>query len=129
MAGGRITRDFRDELEIQVSEIFPLASAPGLFAEKLSLHLPETALSQTKLAAIKKIAAEHPGQTPLNLCVLLDSGEKIFIKADRSSQVTASPELVQKLEHLLGEDAVYVGARSQPFLREPPRRRFTGKRS
>ena len=128
MATGKITRDFRDELEIQVSELFPLASAPKLFAEKLSLHLPETALSQEKLQAIKTIAAAHPGPTPLNLCILLDSGEKVFIKADRSSQVAASPELVRKLEHLLGEDTVYVGARSQPFLREPPRRRFGGKR-
>ena len=129
MATGKITRDFRDELEIQVSELFPLAEAPLLFAEKLSLHLPEAALSQEKLDAVKKIAAEHPGPTPLNICILLDSGEKVFIKADRHSQVTASPKLVQKLEHLLGEDAVYVGARSQPFLREPPRRRFNGRKS
>ncbi len=128
MAAGKITRDFRDELEIQVSEIYPLASAPTLFAEKVSLHLPETSLSKEKLQAIKKIAAEHSGPTPLNICVLLDSGEKVFIKADRNSQVSASPELVQKLEHLLGEEAVYVGARSNPFLHEPPRRRFNGKR-
>ncbi len=129
MAGGRITRDFRDELEIQISEIFPLQEAPARFAEKVSLHLPEAVLSQEKFQAIKKIAAEHPGPTPLNICVLLDSGEKVFIKADRSSQVTASPELVQKLEHLLGEEAVYVGARSQPFLHEPPRRSFNRRKS
>jgi DNA polymerase-3 subunit alpha len=128
MAAGRITRDFRDELEIQVSELYPLAAAPALFAEKVSLHLPEAALSPEKLQAVKKIAAAHPGPTPLNICVLLDSGEKIFIKADRHSQVAASPELVQKLEHLLGEEAVYVGAKTKPFLHEPPRRRFNGKR-
>jgi DNA polymerase-3 subunit alpha len=129
MASGRITKDFRDELEIQVSELFRLTEAPRLFAEKVSLHLPEAALSPEKLQAIKNVAAEHAGPTPLNICILLDSGEKIFIKADRHSQVAASPELVQKLEQLLGEEAVYVGARSQPFLREPPRRRFGGKRS
>jgi DNA polymerase-3 subunit alpha len=129
MAAGRITKDFRDELEIQISEIVPLASAPALFADKVSLHLPETLLGQDKLLAIKKIAAEHPGSTPLNLCVLLDSGEKVFIKADRASQVTASQELVRKFEHLLGEEAIYVGARSQPFLHEPPRRRFNGRKS
>ena len=129
MACGRITRDFRDELEIQVSELFPLASAPALFAEKVGLHLPEAALSEEKILAVKKIAAAYPGPTPLNICVLLDSGEKIFIKADRSSQVTASPELVRKLEHLLGEEAVYVGARSRPFLHEPPQRRFNRRKS
>jgi len=128
MAAGRITKDFRDELEIQVSELFPLSAAPTLFAEKVSLHLTEASLSREKLQAVKKIAAAHSGPTPLNLCVLLDSGEKVFIKADRSSQVTASPELIQKLEHLLGEEAVYVGTKTKPFLYEPPRRRFTGKR-
>ncbi|MCC7300011.1 MAG: DNA polymerase III subunit alpha [Verrucomicrobia bacterium] len=129
MATGKITRDFRDELEIQISELFPLAEAPLLFAEKLSLHLPEAALSQEKLQAIKKIAEEHSGPTLLNLCVQLDSGEKVFIKADRNSRVTVSPELVHKLEHLLGEEAVYVAAKTQPFLREPPRRRFNGRKS
>ena len=128
MATGKITKDFRDELEIQVSELFPLENAPNLFSEKVSLHLTEAALSPEKTAAIKKIAAEHPGTTPLNICLLLDSGEKVFIKADRHSQVAASPQLVQKLEELLGEDAIYIGARPQPFLREPPRRRFGGKR-
>jgi DNA polymerase-3 subunit alpha len=129
MAAGKITRDFRDELEIQVSELYPLALAPALFAEKVGLHLPETSLSQEKLQTIKKIAAEHPGPTPLNICVLLDSGEKVFIKADRHSQVTASPELAQKFEHLLGEEAVYIGAKTKPFLHEPPRRRFNGRKS
>jgi DNA polymerase-3 subunit alpha len=129
MVAGRITKDFRDELEIQVGEVFPLASAPTLFSEKVSLHLPEAALSQEKLQAIKEIAAAYPGPTALHICVLLDSGEKVFIKADRTSQVMASPELVKKLEHLLGEDVVYVGAKTKPFLHEPPRRRFNGRRS
>jgi DNA polymerase-3 subunit alpha len=127
MAAGRITKDFRDELEIQVSELFPLENAPTLFADKVSLHLTEAALSPEKLQAVKKIAAENSGPTPLNICILLDSGEKVFIKADRHSQVTASPKLVQQLEELLGEEAVYVGAKTQPFLREPPRRRFNGR--
>jgi len=128
MATGKIVKDFRDELEIQISELFPLAHAPVLFAEKVSLHLTEASLSEGKLQTIKKIAAGHPGQTPLNFCVLLDSGEKVFIKGDRHSQVTASPELVHQLETLLGEESIYIGARTQPYLREPPRRRFGGRR-
>lgn len=128
MVTGKVVRDFRDELEVQISELFPLATAPALFAEKVSLHMTEAALTPDKLQAIKQIAAGHPGPTPLIVCILLDSGEKIFVKADRHSQVAASPQLVQALEELLGEDAVYVGARAQPFLREPPRRRFGGRR-
>jgi len=128
MIGGRITRDFRDELEIQVAEIFPLTEAHKLFAEKVSLHLPEAALSEAKLQSIRQIAAAHKGSTPLTICVLLDSGEKVFIKADHRCQVTASPELVREFEHLAGEEAVYVGARTQPLLREPEKRRFNRKR-
>jgi DNA polymerase-3 subunit alpha len=128
MVAGKITLDFRNELEVQISEVFPLENAPALFAEKVSLHLTEAALDPEKIAAIKKIAHGHPGPTPLNLCLLLDSGEKVFIKADRHTQVAASPELIRQFEDLLGEESIYVGARTQPFLHEPPRRRGGGRR-
>jgi DNA polymerase-3 subunit alpha len=128
MAGGRIVRDFRDELEIQVAELVPLEEAPVLFAEKLSLHLPETAVSDELLRSIHSFAAAAPGPVPLIFCVLLDSGEKVFIQADRACRVAVSQDLVRRLEELLGTEAVYVGARSQALLREPSRRRFNGKR-
>ena len=128
MACGKIARDFRDELEIQISEMSLLKDAPLLFAEKVSLHLPEAALNDEKMRAVKKIIAQHTGPTAIHICLQLDSGEKVFIKADRFCQVTASRELVRQLEHLLGEEAVYVGTRAQPFLNDPPRRRFAGKR-
>jgi DNA polymerase-3 subunit alpha len=127
MVAGKITRDFRDELEVQVSELYLLKEAPLLFAEKVSLHLPEAALDPERIKAVKKILAGHSGPTAVQICLQLDSGEKVFIKADRLSQVTASQELVRQLEHLLGEDAVYIGTRAQPFLKEPPRRRFNDR--
>jgi hypothetical protein len=52
----------------------------------------------------------------------------VFIKADRHTQVAASPELIRQFEDLLGEESIYVGARTQPFLHEPPRRRGGGRR-
>ncbi|MCU0856816.1 MAG: DNA polymerase III subunit alpha [Pontiellaceae bacterium] len=129
MVTGKVVRDFREEMELQISEVFPLDEAPKLFAEKVSLHLTEAALNAELLQGIKKTVSEHPGPTPLHICILLDSGEKVFIKADRHSQVTASQKLVLDFEELLGEDAVYVGARAQPFLHAPPRRKFGGKRA
>lgn len=129
MVTGKAVRDFRDEIEVQVSELFPLASAPTAFAEKVSIHLSEAALRIETLHKIKQITQTYTGPTPLHICILLDTGEKVFIKADRYSQVTASPNLVHALTELLGEDTVYVGARKQPFLREPPKRRFNKKKS
>ncbi len=124
MAGGKIVRDFRDELELQISELVPLAEAHTVYAEKLSLHLPEAALTSTNMNTIKAVIKKSPGPTPLHICILLDSGEKIFTKADRYSQVAATPELIQQLTALLGENSVYIGVRQQPFLPEPARRNF-----
>lgn len=129
MAGGRVVRDFRDEIEIQISELFPLTEAPVRFAEKVSVHLTEAALSEQHLQAIRNAAQQHPGTTPLVICVLMDSGEKVFVKADRHNQVLACPELIHALEEIAGEDEVYVAAREKPLLHEPSRRRFNGRRS
>ncbi len=129
MIGGRIVHDYRENLEIQTSELFPLDKAPSIFAEKVSLHLPEATLTDERLQTIKEEIKKFPGSTPLILCVLLDSGEKIFIKADRQSQIKVCPQLIYDLEQILGEDSVYVGARAQALLRKPTHRRFNRKRN
>jgi DNA polymerase III subunit alpha len=122
MAGGKLVRDFRDELEIQISELFPMAEAPDRFATKVALHLTEAALTQEHLSSVQAAVQAYPGPTPLSLCVLLDSGEKVFIRADHRHQVRACPELVHALEELLGEDCVYVGNHDKPLL-SPPKKR------
>ena len=128
MVGAKVSKDSRDALEILVEEIHPLADAPKIFAEKISVHIPEAAVTPEKINAIKQIIKQYPGTTPLHICILLDTGEKVFVKADRFSQAAATPELEQQLGALLGEDAVYIGARSQPLLREPSRRTFNRRR-
>lgn len=124
MAGGKLVRDFRDELEIQVAELFPMDQAPARFATKVALHLSEAALTTEHLQQIQAVAKNHPGPTPLSLCLLLDSGEKVFIRADHRHQVNPCTELVQAFEELLGEDCVYVGTVSKALLSPPKKRRF-----
>lgn len=47
------------------------------------------------------------------------------IKTHRENFVSATRELVLELEHLIGEDDVYVAAHLKPLLREPSaRKRF-----
>ncbi len=124
MIGGKLVHDFRDELEIQVSEMIPLADANRRFAQRLGLHITEAAVTGTHLQSIRKIIAQHPGTTPMKICVLLDSGEKVFIKTHRETHVSINRELVLDLEHLLGEESVYVAANPKPLLREPTKRRW-----
>lgn len=127
MIAGTLVKDFRDELELQIAEIYPLTDAPKLLATCISLHLPETALSEEKMTAVKEIIRRHPGSTPLIICILLDSGEKVFVRGERRYRAEASHELIQELEHLLGEKSVYVAPRTEAFLREPEKRRFNNR--
>jgi len=128
MIGGKLVHDFRDELEIQVAEMIPLDEANQRFAQRLGLHLTEAAVSEAHLQAIREIVALHPGTTPMTICVLLDSGEKVFVKTHRETYVSATRELAQELEHLLGEDSVYVAANPKPLLREPAKRKWQKRR-
>jgi DNA polymerase-3 subunit alpha len=128
MVAGALAKDFRDELELQVAEIYPLGEAHKLLATRISLHLSEAALSEENMAAVKEIVRRHPGSTQLVICILLDSGEKVFVRGERRYHAEASHELIQELEHLLGEESVYVAPRTEAFLREPAKRRFNGKR-
>jgi len=128
MIGGKLVHDFRDELEIQVAEMIPLNEANQRFAQRVGLHLTEAAVSEAHLAAIREIVARHPGTTPMTICVLLDSGEKVFVKTHRETYVRATRELAQELEHLLGEDSVYIAANPKPTLREPAKRKWQKRR-
>jgi len=124
MVGGKLVHDFRDELEVQVADIIPLAEANQKLVQRLAIHLTEVAVTAAHLQCVQDIAARHPGNTPITVCVQLDSGEKIFIKTHRDHFVMVTHELVLELEHLLGEECVYVGASPTAMLAEPKKKRW-----
>jgi len=124
MIGGKLMRNFRDELEIQVAELIPLKDANRYFARRLGLRISEAAVTEEHLQGIRDILARHSGPTPVTIYVLLDSGEKVRIKIHRENFVTITRELVLELEHLIGEDDVYIAAHPKPLLREPAKRKW-----
>ncbi len=128
MIGGKLALDFRDELEIQVAEMIPLNEANQRFAQRVAVHITEAAATKAHLQAIQDVVARHPGITPLTICVLLDSNEKVFIKAHRDSYIRATRELVLELEHLLGEESVYVEVTPKALLREPAKKQWQKRR-
>lgn len=127
MIGGKVVRDFRDEVEIQVAEMVLLADAHKVFIEKFGLHLSEAAITDEHLMKIKSIVEANPGPNTLTLCLLMDAGEKLFIKADMHHKIEATPQLVHDLEQILGEKSVYVGAVATPLLQEPQKKRWQKK--
>jgi DNA polymerase III alpha subunit len=125
MVGGKLAFDFRESLEIQAAEIFPLEEAGNRFAKHVSIHLTESAAaSREHLEKIHAILNQHPGTTTVSLCILLDNGEKVFIKAHQDLCVEATQGLGHELEQLLGEDSVYIETKTQPVLRPPARRKW-----
>ena len=127
MVGAKIALDFRESLEVQVSEIIPMEDAGLRYTRKVSIHLTESAVNPERLDAIQEVVKRNPGLTPLSICILLDTGEKVFIRTHRDMYVEATQQLGHELEHLLGEDCVYIEARLTPLLRPPVRRKWGKK--
>ncbi len=106
------------------SEIYSMDAAPGLFSERVSIHLAAANRKDGQLEKIKALIKAHPGRVPLVLRLLFPTGEEVTVKADSSCGVTPSRELIHALEHLLGEDSVYVAVRKAPLLNPQSGRRW-----
>ncbi len=112
MVCGEMIRE--DDLKIRAAEIYPLGEVHRHFTQRISLHLASAHLTDDVLTRIKEALSRHPGNTPVMICLMTPSGEKVFIETDRKFKVDANQELVEQLERLLGEDSVYLAVNKQP---------------
>ena len=106
-----------DVPKMQAQEIYPLAEAYKYFAQKVSLHIPSARATQELFGQIKSILRAYPGKTTVVLMIEFPAGQKVFIDTDHSHKVVPHEKLVRDLEHLLGEDTVYIDVNSSPCLR------------
>ena len=106
MVCGELSKD--EKLEIRAREIYPLKEVHRHFAVKVSIHIPAAKLEDSRLWTVKEVLAKHPGDTPVTICLMFPTGEKVFVNADRTFKVAATEALVLDLEHALGEESVYV---------------------
>ena len=127
MVCGQFDRDERG-LKITAEEIYPLADAPKLFTERLSVHLSSAQAEGEKLPLLKDLLRRHPGQTPLNICVELPDGEKIFVAAHSDFGVAPSQAFFHAVAHLLGEDSLYIAVRAEACRRSRTVRNWNGRR-
>ncbi|MBU1694608.1 MAG: DNA polymerase III subunit alpha [Verrucomicrobia bacterium] len=120
-----------DQIKLKAQEIYPLKDVHKVFAERVSVHVPAAGLDDAKLWKIKELLARHPGQTPVTLCLQFPTGEKVFVNTDRTFHVEASEALVRDLEHVVGEEGVYVAVMRRACRRENGARnnraRFAGR--
>lgn len=96
------------DLRIVAREIYPLNDVARHFVTKVSVHVHAPNATDEHLLKLREIMRAHPGETPITVCLVYPSGEKVFINADRGYKVAPDEALVRDLTHLLGEDAVYL---------------------
>lgn len=114
---GEVSRR-EDQPKIIAQEIYPLAEAPLHFSKRMSIHIPSGNADEDTLQGLKKELMLHPGKTPVMICLLYPSGEKVFLDTADSLQVLPDKELVESIEKRLGEKSVYVTADPEP-CRDP----------
>jgi len=97
-----------DETRIKAQEIYPLGDAHKHFTNRVSIHVAAASLEDRKLQQLKETLRKHPGDVPVTICLQFPTGQRVFINADRAFKVSATESLVRDIEHLVGEDSVYV---------------------
>jgi DNA polymerase-3 subunit alpha len=102
---GKVNRDMRsDELNIVVDSVESLDA----YESRRTLFLDMDGLSDAdKLSRVKEIIDMHPGADPIFMQV-----DGKMVEPGDDCKVTISPELVQEMEDLLGEDYVKVEIKS-----------------
>jgi len=106
MVTGELTTE--DEVRLKAAVIRPLAEAARRLPAAVYIRIPEAAVDEQKLSRLKLLVQQHKGPTPLFICIEFVHGEKVFVDTERSYRVQASEEFVRAVEHLLGEDSVYI---------------------
>lgn len=109
--------DKSEHVKIRAAEIYPLREIHKHFTRRVSLHVPAVSVEDELLAKIKGILQQFPGDTPITLCLVFADGEKIFISTDRLYRVNPCSGLIEQLEHLLGEESVYLDLIQTPCKR------------
>ncbi|TAN36800.1 MAG: DNA polymerase III subunit alpha [Verrucomicrobia bacterium] len=122
---GRDDRMGQQQLKITAQEIYSLADAPRHFTESVRVHLPEHQATPENLLRLKELIRQHPGQTPLNIVVLLPSGEKVYVNAHATLKVAPNEAFLRAVQQLLGEDSLYIAPRASVCLKPPAPRRWS----
>ncbi len=113
--------------QITINEIVPLSNVATWYAEKASIHIPESQVTPERMHSLREVCKRHTGHIPVVLCVMFDDGKRVFLSSDAAFHVTPTHKFVLDVEHLLGEGCVYVQA-LQDVHKSPPRKRDFGRR-
>ncbi|NMA42563.1 MAG: DNA polymerase III subunit alpha [Oligosphaeraceae bacterium] len=113
MIEGEVSRRDADApATLLVSRAIPIEQAGIVFAGSLLLKIYESEFDAEKLARLKQICQDNPGETPLIYCLACDSGALVFVSNEKRG-VAYSIQLQRQLSALSGRDNLIVRACKQ----------------
>jgi DNA polymerase-3 subunit alpha len=98
-------RERGGEVEMMLEELTPLDEAATRLVRELRVDLPPD-LPRGTLLKLRDLVAEHPGDAHLVINLRLDAEGDVRIVPERRFRVDYSPELVGRIEALIGRGAV-----------------------
>jgi hypothetical protein len=115
-----------DQMKLVALEIYPLSDAPKFFAEEFRVMMPVAHVESGDMDRICSVLLDHPGNVPVNICLIYPSNEKVFIAAASRFKVIPDAALVAEVEQILGEGSAYTRVRRETCLRPQQKRKWQG---
>ena len=97
---GRV--DTRDDAPKLIAQSIDVVEVAAIQVEPLRLRVPPQLLSEDKVAHLKRLLADHPGESP----VFLQLGEQQVVRLPERWNVDATNGLVGQLREALGPTAI-----------------------
>jgi DNA polymerase-3 subunit alpha len=97
-----------DKPKIVADQIFPLEEVPRRFTKAVHVRLSAGTAEESVLRCVHDVLRAHKGNVPVLFCFIYPDGKLVFLEAHEHFSVTPTEKLVQELEAILGEGAVYL---------------------
>jgi DNA polymerase-3 subunit alpha len=108
-----------DKPKIFADQIIPLTDVPKRFTKAMHIRLPTTTASEGMLLRIQDLLEKHAGGVPVMFCFMYPDGKLVFLETHECFSVAPSTELVDALEELIGEDAVWLKVDTEKLAAKP----------
>ena len=95
-----------DQPKIIASDIIPLSEAEEKLTKAIHLKLISTGLDEQTLQKLKDLLAQYPGKTTVYLQVVIPQSGEVTMLADPKIHISPQKDLLVKLRHLIGQEAV-----------------------
>jgi len=102
MVIGRVSTKENEVAKVLADEIIPLAKARERFARHLLLEVDASALNDELTATLEDLFRKSPGSLDVMFRVNVNSGKSFTVRSNKY-RIAPETELLQGLQHLLGE--------------------------